>query len=83
MARPSTSVANSTLYAGRNPPSPIFITRASGSVVDTRASVVDLFRAFTAWSSGKAANASATRASRSRAARASAAAARDGLSPST
>ena len=35
-SREPVSVANSTLAAGRKPPSPIFITGTSASVVDTR-----------------------------------------------
>jgi len=61
----SVVVANCRLYAGRNPPSAIFMTRASGSVVDTRtvASLV-LRRALVAVTSGTCARAASRRASR-------------------
>src|SRR3972149_1440715 len=70
-ALPSAStVASSTLYAGRNPPSGIFITRAWGSVVETRGAVtfsrlplarVRCCRSLAAWASGRYASASAPR----------------------
>ena len=61
------SVANWTLYAGLNPPLAIFITVASGSVVEHRAlSCSSAF--FFASSSGSRFNAALIRSSRSRAA---------------
>src|SRR3954465_6527574 len=59
------AVAMQTLYAGRNPPSAIFITRASASVVDTRASFSNGLRVF--WSSVTIEIASSTRRWKSRA----------------
>ena len=62
------SVANCTLWAGRKPPSPIFITRASGSVVEARA--FSFFGpCFFASISASSPRAWATRSDRSRAAR--------------
>ena len=64
----SVAVLNCTLYAGRKPPSAIFITVASGSVVEHRAfSRSSGF--FLASNSGSRSNAPLIRSARSRAAR--------------
>ena len=74
------SVASWALYAGRQPPSAIFMTRACGSVVEVRASGTGLprlaWRFFVASISGRWARAWRTRSARSLAARSRAAATR-------
>ena len=68
----SVSVANCTLYAGRNPPSAIFMLRASASVVDARAGFFNESpprSSFIACTSAQAARAAVTLATRSSAAR--------------
>src|SRR4051794_12758005 len=47
------AVAMRTLYAGRKPPSAIFITRASASVVDARAGLSDGLRLACSSSTGR------------------------------